>query len=537
MLPATYLASLRALVVDDMQSMRSALRQALTDAQIRDVHAVSHAEAAVELARSMSFGLVLTDFNLGADTNGQQLMEYLRTRALLPADALFFLVTGDATQDTIACAGEMEPDGFIVKPVTTALLLQRVEEALARQMELKPLHEAVDAGRWTLALQWCDQLIASGSRFRLRVTRLKGQVLGELGRWDDALALYRQVRMDRDLPWAAFGIARCLTVMGDTEAACEELRAILSVRPYHAPANDLLITLLERQADLAGAVTAAAAAAQAIPSALRHRRLADLSLRHGDLDQAAQAATRLVRATARSITRDVADTGMLGEVHLARGEVNDALDVVARIKDDGDPRAGGVRAAVEWLAHSARGDEAAAERARLALEPALGTDCDLRTAMLLAKAGLAAGLQAQALALLDRAAPTNDRSPEVGAKIQALLTSAGVSDAAESPPPEAAHDARRDAQAAVAALRSGQWTQARALARKAEAAAPYDTRMLQDVADVYLLSMHMLDPDPALLEHCARTIAQLRARGTADAKRLEKMSAFLERIGQRATVA
>ena len=538
MLSASQLTGLRALVVDDLREMRAMLRKTLSDAQIRDVVLVPDARAAVDAIRAAPFNLILADHDLGPGTDGQQLLEYLRRERLMPPGGLYFIISADSTIDRVASAAEMLPDGYLIKPVNTDQLLSRVEDAIARQAELRPMYEAVHARRWTDGLAHCARFAQAGTKHRMEVLRHQAICQVALGRWDDALVTYRQAHAVREtLTWPRLGIARCCLAMGDLDAARQRLHTILEERPYHAGAYDAMIELLERTGAIEDALAVATRAAEHIPSAIRSRRQADLAYLADDLEVADAALSRVVRQTQRSLTRDVGHTALLSQVCLARGDAQRAMKLIEKEADEhpGDARVQALATAVQVQAYARLGAEAQAAEAAKVLAGLLDVPADPRSRLLVAKAAITAGLTEPGLRVLDeavKAAETLSSAESASARALAakVLTDAGMADRAATYSGDRADEAARQAEAAVRTLRAGDFDRAIALVGEALPLAPGHTGVLSAAVEVYLMTMRVKGVRPELLDQVRDALARLRARGTVDEKRLATLEAYLKRL-------
>jgi len=70
----------RFLILDDLPEMRSSLRSQIGSLGCENVAVSGTVKDALELFRESSFDVVLCDYYLSGGTDGQQFLEYLRTR-------------------------------------------------------------------------------------------------------------------------------------------------------------------------------------------------------------------------------------------------------------------------------------------------------------------------------------------------------------------------------------------------------------------------------------------------------------------------
>lgn len=535
---ASQLTRLRVLVIDDLREMRSTLRAMLAEAQIRDVVMVPDARAAIDAIRAAPFNLILSDYDLGPGTDGQQLLEYLRRERLMPPGGLFFMISAHAAIDRVVSAAEMLPDAYLVKPVNTDQLLMRVEDALTRQVELRGMYEAIHEGRFAEGVAQCQHFERAGSKYMMEILRHRAMCEVALERWDDALVTYRRALERRaSMTWSQLGIARCCIAMGDFDVARQRLDAILRERPYHAAAYDLLLELLERIGDMGGAMKVAARAAEHIPSAIRSRRLGEIAYLVDDLDSADTALTRVLKQTSKAITRDFGDRALLSQVCLARGDAQRAMKIVEKGAEDrpNDARVQALVAAVDVQGYTQLGWRAQASDSAVALEGLIDTPADPRSRLLIAKGALTAGLTDAGLRVLGEAVQEAERiSSAMSASARALaakvLVDAGMGERAVAFTGDRAETAVRQAEAAVKTMRSGGFEQAVAMIGEAMPLASGHTGVLTAAVEVYLMTMRVKGVRSDLLEQVRGALVRLRTRGTADPRRLSMMDAYLQKL-------
>ena len=540
MLPASLLKGLRVLVVDDIREMRTRLRDTLAEAQIKDIVVAPDAKRAVEAIRAAPFNLILSDYDLGAGTDGQQLLEYVRQQRLMPPGGLFFIISADSTIDRVASAAEMLPDGYLVKPVVTDQLLLRIEEALARHVALRPMYEAVHAGRFAEGLEHCEHLEKTCSRHRLELLRHTSMCQVALARWDDALQTYRRALNVRgSMTWASLGVARCLLAMGDTDVARQRLHSILKERRYHAGAYELLIELLERTGDVRGALKVATTAAEHIPSAQRGRRQAEVAYLAGELEIADAALTKVARRNANALIHDSRNGALLAQISLERDDPKRAIELIAKELSErpGDPGLQVLAAAIDVQAWTALGMTAEVEAAasRLADLLEVEVESEPRTRLLIAKAALTVGMVEQGLKVLDEAVAAAERlSPAENASARALaskvLVDVDMPERAAELCIDRSQEAAKEAEAAVHTLRTGGFDEAVVKINAALPKAPEHTGVLTAAAEIYLMTMRVKGVRPDLLSQVQAVLQRLRQRGTVDPERLKMMDAYLQKL-------
>ncbi len=133
---------LRALVVDDDRSVRTALKINLSKAGY-DVNVASSGEEALEMLRASPVDILLTDVKMGGMT-GLELLGHIRTHW---PDIRIIVMTGFGTVKDAVTAMKAGASDYVIKPIEKdelLLLLERALETRAMQRELDRLRKEVN---------------------------------------------------------------------------------------------------------------------------------------------------------------------------------------------------------------------------------------------------------------------------------------------------------------------------------------------------------------------------------------------------------
>jgi len=137
------LAQSRYLIIDDSSVIQSATRALLIKLGVpnNNVISASNAQNAIEACRAHRFDILLVDHDLGAGSNGLQLLEYLQQKELIKPQTLVFIVTGNDSQDIFFGYANFEPDGYLIKPIRADDIIKRVTSGLSRQHYFSTLEQ------------------------------------------------------------------------------------------------------------------------------------------------------------------------------------------------------------------------------------------------------------------------------------------------------------------------------------------------------------------------------------------------------------
>ncbi|HWQ86605.1 response regulator [Brevundimonas sp.] len=118
-------SSLRVLVVDDQQTIRSLVRIGLKEIGITDVEDAVDGEAGLRALLLHRSNLVISDYNM-PKLDG---LNFLRAVRATPAlkNTGFIMLTGRADSDLVQRAQQFGVNNYLVKPFTVAMLRQKIE--------------------------------------------------------------------------------------------------------------------------------------------------------------------------------------------------------------------------------------------------------------------------------------------------------------------------------------------------------------------------------------------------------------------------
>ena len=132
------------LIVDDIEDVRKLLKTLLRSLGFKQIHEAANGREAFRILESQDeidkimkrhIKLVLCDINM-PKMDGMKFLKELKKRKEFD-DVAVIMVTGEATKETIVQAGELGADGFILKPYTQKIFIEKITKALERKGELK----------------------------------------------------------------------------------------------------------------------------------------------------------------------------------------------------------------------------------------------------------------------------------------------------------------------------------------------------------------------------------------------------------------
>lgn len=119
-------ADIRALIVDDQQTIRSLVRNGLREIGLSDIEDAADGEDALRTLLSRKINLIISDFNMPR-LDGLGLLRAVRATPQLKSIG-FIMLTGRADNDLVARAQQYGVNNYLVKPFTVATLRSKIEE-------------------------------------------------------------------------------------------------------------------------------------------------------------------------------------------------------------------------------------------------------------------------------------------------------------------------------------------------------------------------------------------------------------------------
>lgn len=273
----------RCLVIDDFPEIRGSLMRTLRNFGAESVDTAADGNEAVKLCNQNKYDIVMCDYNLGVGKDGQQVLEEVRYLRVLLMTSLFVMLTGESSREMVLGALECQPDDYITKPYTEASLRSRLNRAIVRHEALIHIKRAISDGDYKAALDGCNDLIKSGSRYATDCIKMKGQLLFLLRQLKDARELYESVLDKKPLVWAKLGMGKTLLEMGNLDSAEDILEEVIREDSRYIEAHDLLSEVFVAKNDMLSAQKSVERASQVSPKSVhRHRKLADLADINGD---------------------------------------------------------------------------------------------------------------------------------------------------------------------------------------------------------------------------------------------------------------
>lgn len=119
-------ASVKVMVIDDQQTMRSLVRNGLREIGMIDIREASDGEDGLRQLLGSPVNLVISDYNM-PKLDGLNLLRAVRAAPQLKSVG-FIMLTGRADGDLVKRAVQFGVNNYLVKPFTVATLRQKIED-------------------------------------------------------------------------------------------------------------------------------------------------------------------------------------------------------------------------------------------------------------------------------------------------------------------------------------------------------------------------------------------------------------------------
>jgi DNA-binding NarL/FixJ family response regulator/predicted negative regulator of RcsB-dependent stress response len=529
LVPFSRITTLRSLIIDDMPTMRQNIRMHLGQLGVTRVDQAGTPDEAIRYVEANSYDLIVCDYNLNKETNGQQLLEFLRTQGLLPPTTMFIMVTAESGYNLVASAAEFQPDAYMLKPLTASKIAERIDRLLEKQNSLLPINEKLKRKDLAGAVIECDNVLKATPKWLVDILKTKGSLLLSLRRVDEARAVYSQaLEMRDDLVWAKVGMARCNIVAGQMDDAKVLVQNVLSQNAQYIEAYDLLAQIEEAQGNASEALEALTRSSEIIPSARRSRLVGDAAYRVGDLEQAKSAFDMVLKQTKGSLTAQPSDLLTLAQVHVDTGDADAALVLLSTApKRYTDSKMfSSTQSAVAAQAHVKLGNLDAAERAFEAARNDAGEVPSDITILALAKAAFSVGKEEEGARLISQAVKSDHENKNLLTLARKVLADSGHDHLADELIDGAVKHCMSIIAEANALMRSAKPDESLAKLEEALNSMPENTGVLIAAAQLHLLWMSQRGINQDYVKRVNRYLSTLD-RLIPGNERVGKMHKFL----------
>ena len=275
-------SKLKLLIVDDQRTAALMLKSLLSQLDINHIDLSSGYEDAIDCCRKNHYDLLLIDYHLDGVLNGCELALTLRRREYISAGCGIILLSGDTSTEVILTSITVEPDGFITKPVTLAVIRKKLQEVYVSCLQRKPIYEALGIHGIPAAIKLCKkQLQKLGHDHKIEGLML--DLLIEANEWEQAERFISILKKENPSHKVSLAEVRLLHHKGKLTEAIALLKLLIHRAPLDIEFYDYLSHYQEENKQYYDALNTAERALHLTPSV--SRRALTVAQLAADLDK------------------------------------------------------------------------------------------------------------------------------------------------------------------------------------------------------------------------------------------------------------
>lgn len=321
--------------MDDFAGMRSMLRNMLTPFRPEHIVEAKTGEEALDAIEEHDFDIILCDYNLGPGKDGQEVLEEIKERELLPYSSIYIMTTAENTSEMVMGAVEYSPDDYLSKPFTKEVLIARLQKLLKRKSSLKRISNATQQRDYETAIKYCDQQLEGSPNNRFELLKIKTELLLKINDYDAVEELVNPIIEEREIPWALLYLGQAHYYRSRYEDAKFIFEDLIEDYPNYLFAHDWLAKLHQKIENFSEAQDILEIAAEKSPKAIKRQQvLAKVSMKNEDYDTSEKSFKKVTRSGKNSYYSSPDDYSGLAEVYLKKGMASDAMNTIADMKKE-----------------------------------------------------------------------------------------------------------------------------------------------------------------------------------------------------------
>jgi len=217
------------LIVEHMLEDLQALRTIIGVLGYKKVYVASSVNMALSLFREMRFDLCFVSYDLGQnEKNGLQLLQELQHEGLRRYQQCFVLIVDQEKSELLFGSPENAPDTYVSKPFDPHRIRQRLDKVVRVKASIKPVDQLLDKGDFDEALQVSVKLSQLYPGLRIYIERIRGLLLLQLQRYDEAYKLFCAILKQKDESWVRVAVSIAAYGSGNFKEAQTQLDHVLN---------------------------------------------------------------------------------------------------------------------------------------------------------------------------------------------------------------------------------------------------------------------------------------------------------------------
>lgn len=321
------------LVVDTALATRRTLQEQLSQLGAKSIICVGSVADVENQLAEREFALILCEYNLEGDRNGQQLLEELRIAKRLPWSTSFMMVTGERTYSNVVSVAEFEPDDYLIKPFTASSLSNRIIRIFKRKARLAEAYKAMFEGEFNKVPPVCIKLDKAYPQYHNELQRMRIESIFRADNFEQAEKELEEAMIETPKPWMQLFLARIKVQRKEFEESESLLSGLVKSNPEYLMAADMYADVLWEQDKPEKALEVLERlGSRAVASVTRLRKLADLSVRIGDDSKSKEYLSKVIDRSRNSSLGQMHDYLALAKIYTKEGRHEDAEKLTSKLR-------------------------------------------------------------------------------------------------------------------------------------------------------------------------------------------------------------
>lgn len=313
----------KVLIADPLATSKNFMQMVLSKIDITNVTSVSSTKEVIRAVKKDTYDIIISEYYLSDDRNGQQLLEELRYAKIIPLTTAYVIITTEKRPTNVVSLAELVPDAFILKPVSIETLQNKLLRAIYKKHVLRKVYERIAENNLQEVVLACNRIIQQYPEFEQIAVRHKAEAYLRLNYFKEASLIFAQVLKERQAPWAKMGLAFSLKGQGRIDEAQKLAEELVEEHINFIALYDFLANIYTEKGDFINAQRILEKCHEISPYNLERQRLfGNIALKNGDVETAQKIFGMVLKQSKDSSLRTAEDFSNLAEINLKKGNTD-----------------------------------------------------------------------------------------------------------------------------------------------------------------------------------------------------------------------
>ena len=325
----------KVLIADPLATSKNFMQMVLSKIDITNVTSVSSTKEVIRAVKKDTYDIIISEYYLSDDRNGQQLLEELRYAKIIPLTTAYVIITTEKRPTNVVSLAELVPDAFILKPVSIETLQNKLLRAIYKKHVLRKVYERIAENNLQEVVLACNRIIQQYPEFEQIAVRHKAEAYLRLNYFKEASLIFAQVLKERQAPWAKMGLAFSLKGQGHIDEAQKLAEELVEKHINFIALYDFLANIYTEKGDFINAQRILKKCHEISPHNLERQRLfGNIALKNGDVETAQKIFGIVLKQSKDSSLRTAEDFSNLAEINLKKGDIKSSAALLLTIKKE-----------------------------------------------------------------------------------------------------------------------------------------------------------------------------------------------------------